>query len=125
MLETWTSGRVLRGERLEFTKYAARIEVRISHKLEYLDSFNLEPQKANLNGLGALEGHDYIASGFFVGQQSELSKLEHVSTGLTANNHLWLRASAKNAPDLDRNIINARDTLRAALFGAGKLEMRR
>ena len=125
MLETWTSGRILRGERLKFAKYAARTEVRINQKLEYLDSFNLEPQKANLNGLGALEGHDYIASGFFVGQQSELPKLEHVSTGLTANNNLWLRAVAKNAPDLDRNIINARDTLRAALFGAGKLEMRR
>jgi urease accessory protein len=125
MLETWTTGRVLRGERLEFTKYASKTSVRIDNKLEYLDSFTLEPESSNLNAIGALEGHDYIASGFFVGANSELPKLEGVSTGFTTGNHLWLRAIAKNAPDLDRRISQARDTIRTALFGAGKLETRR
>ena len=125
MLETWTTGRVLRGERLEFTRYASRTSIRINQKLEYLDSFDLAPRKANLNAIGALEGHDYIASGIFVGRNSELPKLEHVSTGFTMNNNVWLRAVAKNAPEIDRNITNARDTIRAALFGAGKLELRR
>jgi urease accessory protein len=125
MLETWTTGRVLRGERLEFTRYASRTSVRINNKLEYLDSFTLEPASSNLNALGALEGHDYIASGLFVGNHSPLPEFEGVSTGLTANNHLWLRAVAKNAPDLDRSIFHARDAIRAALFGVGKLELRR
>ncbi len=125
MLETWTTGRVLRGERLEFTKYASKTSVRINNKLEYLDSFTLEPSSQNLNALGALESHDYLASGFFVGNQSVLPELDGVSTGFTAGNHLWLRALAKNAPEIDRNIVKARDTIRSALFGVGKLELRR
>jgi urease accessory protein len=125
MLETWTTGRVLRGERLEFGRYASRTSVQINNKLEYLDSFMLEPANSNLNALGALECHDYLASGFFVGNTATLPKLEGVSTGFTAGNHLWLRAVAKNAPDLDRNVTQARDAVRAALFDAGKLEMRR
>jgi urease accessory protein len=125
MLETWTTGRVLRGERLEFTKYASKTSVRIDNKLEYLDSFTLEPSSQNLNALGVLECHDYIASGFFVGNTETLPQLEGVTTGFTAGNHLWLRASAKNAPDLDRRITQARDAIRAALFEANKLELRR
>ena len=125
MLETWTTGRVLRGERLEFTKYASKTSVRIDQKLEYLDSFTLEPENQNLNALGALEGHDYLANGFFVGNTSTLPRLEDVTTGFTAGNHLWLRAVATNAPDLDRRIVQARDAIRAALFDAGKLEIRR
>ncbi len=125
MLETWTTGRVLRGERLEFTRYASKSSVRIDDKLEYLDSFTLEPANQNLNALGVLEGRDYLANGFFVGNAASLPELENVSTGFTAGNHLWLRAVAKNAPDLDRNIVKARDEIRAALFGAGKLELRR
>jgi urease accessory protein UreH len=116
---------VLRGERLEFTKFASKTSVRIDHKLEYLDSFMLEPSSQNLNALGALEGHDYLASGFFVGNHSALPELEGVSMGFTAGNHLWLRAIAKNAPEIDRNITQARDTIRGVLFGAGKLELRR
>jgi urease accessory protein len=125
MLETWTTGRVLRGERLEFTRYASKTSVWIDNKLEYLDSFTLEPASSNLNAIGALEGHDYLASGFFVGVNTELPKFEGVSAGFTAGNHLWLRALATNAPDLDRRIVQARDVIRGALFGAGKLELRR
>jgi urease accessory protein len=125
MLETWTTGRVLRGERLEFTKYASKTSVRIDNKLEYLDSFTLEPSSQNLNALGALEGHDYLASGFFVGNTVMLPELESVTTGFTAGSHLWLRALATNAPEIDRNITKARDAIRAALFDAGKLELRR
>ena len=125
MLETWTTGRVLRGERLEFTKYVSKTSVWIANKLEYLDSFTLEPAHQNLNVIGALEGHDYLANGFFVGNMASLPELEGVSTGFTTGNHLWLRALATNAPELDRNIIQARDAIRGALFGAGKLEMRR
>jgi urease accessory protein len=125
MLETWTTGRVLRGERLRFTRYASKTLVWVDSKLEYLDSFTLEPENQDLNALGALEGHDYLASGFFVGNHSPLPKLEGVSTGFTVGNHLWLRALATNAPDLDRRIVQARNTIRVALFGAGKLEMRR
>lgn len=125
MLETWTTGRVLRGERLGFTTYASKTSIRIDHKLEYLDSFRLEPENQDLNALGALEGHDYLASGFFVGNHSALPKLEGVSTGFTVGNQLWLRAVAKNAPELDRNITQARDVIRGALFDAGKLESRR
>jgi urease accessory protein len=125
MLETWTTGRVLRGERLEFTCYTSKTSVRIDNKLEYLDSFTLEPKNQNLNALGALEGHDYLANGFFVGNTAMLTELEGISMGFTAGNHLWLRALAKNAPDLDRNIIQARDAIREALFEAGKLELRR
>ncbi len=125
ILETWTTGRVLRGERLGFTKYASKTSVRINQKLEYLDSFALEPSSQNLNALGALEGHDYLANGFFVGNMATLPELQGVSMGFTAGHHLWLRAVAKNAPDLDRNIAKARDAIRAVLFDAGKLELRR
>jgi urease accessory protein len=125
MLETWTTGRILRGERLEFMRYASKTSVRIDNKLEYLDSFTLEPSSQNLNALGVLEGHDYLANGFFVGNAATLPELEGVTTSFTAGNHLWLRTLAKNAPDLDRRIFQARDTIRAALFDAGKLKLRR
>jgi urease accessory protein len=102
LLESWTTGRVLHGERLTFRKYASTTEVRIAGKLEYLDAFRLEPKRMNLNALGALENHDYIASGVFVGQQPVSLESPDAALGLTAAGHVYFRSSARTGLMLER-----------------------
>ena len=107
LLESWTTGRVLHGERLAFRKYASRTEVRIAGKLEYLDAFKLEPIRMNLNALGVLENHDCIASGVFIGQ--DLLRPDSVlspdgALGLTAAGHVYFRACVQSGLALDHFI---------------------
>lgn len=117
LLESWTTGRVLHGERLAFRRYASRTEVRVNRELVYLDAFKLEPNRMNLNVLGALEGHDYIASSVFVGRQPALLESSDAALGLTAAGHVYIRASARSGPELDQVMVQARDQLRLDLFG--------
>jgi urease accessory protein len=112
LLESWTTGRVLHGERLAFCKYASRTEVRVAGKLEYLDAFKLEPHNTNLKALGALEGHDYIASGVFVGRQPLSLESSDAALGLTAAGHVYFRAGARTGLELDQVMLQTRDLLR-------------
>jgi urease accessory protein len=118
LLESWTTGRVLHGERLEFRKYASRIEVRVDKKLKYLDAFSLEPHSMHLNALGVLEGHDYIASGVFVGHKPVSLESSDATLGLTSTGHVYIRVSAPSGPELDQVMVRNRDQLRLDRFGA-------
>jgi urease accessory protein len=102
LLESWTTGRILHGERLAFRKYASRTEVHVNEKLEYLDAFKLKPHCMNLDALGVLEGHDYIASGVFVGRQPVSLESPDAALGLTSAGHTYFRASTRSGPELDR-----------------------
>jgi urease accessory protein len=117
LLESWTTGRVLHGERLAFRKYASRTEIRVNAILEYLDAFTLEPDRMNLNVLGVLEGHDYIASGVYVGRQPVSLESSNASLGLTAAGHVYLRTAARSGPELDQVMVRTRDQLRLNVFG--------
>jgi urease accessory protein len=117
LLESWTTGRILHGERLAFRKYASRTEVCVNEKLEYLDAFKLEPDRMNLNVLGVLEGRDYIASGVFVGRQPASLESSDATLGLTAAGHVYVRAGARSGPELDQIMVRIRDQLRLNVFG--------
>ena len=100
-----------RGERLQFRRYASRLEVRVDGRFEYRDALDLEPARMNLNALGALEGCDYAASGVLVnpGCANTTSLDPNVASGRTAAGHLWVRALAQSGPELDRIIAGTRD----------------
>jgi urease accessory protein len=117
LLESWTTGRVLHGERLEFRKYGSRTEVCVNGKLEYLDAFSLEPARMNLIALGILENHDYLTSGVFVGRQPASLESSDAALGLTAAGHVYFRANARSGPELDQVMVRTRDQLRLDLFG--------
>jgi urease accessory protein len=112
LLESWMAGRILHGERLAFRKYCSRTEIRVNKKLEYLDAFSLEPARMNLNAHGALEGHDYTASGVFVGRHPEAFKSmsSDAAFGLTASGHAYFRATAPSGPALDRIVFGLRSS---------------
>jgi urease accessory protein len=114
LLESWTTGRVLHGERLAFRRYASRTEIRVNKKLEYLDAFSLEPARMNLNVLGALEHHDYVASGVFVGRQPLLLESSDAVFGLTAAGHVYFRANAQSGPKLDQMTSGVFNQLRSS-----------
>jgi urease accessory protein len=116
LLESWTTGRVLHGERLAFRRYASRTEIRVNKKLEYLDAFSLEPARMNLNVLGALEGHDYVAGGVFVGRQPASFESSDTALGLTAAGHVYVRANARSGPELDQVMMRTRNQLRLNVF---------
>jgi urease accessory protein len=124
LLESWTTGRVLHGERLVFRKYVSRTEVRVNGKLEYLDAFTLEPHRINLNALGALEGHDYIASGVFVGRKPASLESFDALLGLTAADHVYVRTCARSGPELDQVMLRTRNQLRLSVFATTVLPRR-
>jgi urease accessory protein len=124
LLESWTTGRVLHGERLAFRQYASRTEIRVNKKLEYLDAFKLEPARMNLNALGVLKGRDYIASGVFVGRQPASLESSDATLGLTAAGHVYVRANARSGPEIDQVMVRTRDQLRLDLFGTTVFQQR-
>lgn len=67
ILETWGTGRSVRGEHLAFRKISSRTAVCIEGEVVYADATELEPTRCNVSGTGVLDGHRYVASGFWYG----------------------------------------------------------
>jgi urease accessory protein len=125
--ETVASGRVMRGERLAFHEYSSRIEVWRDSRRLYLDQVRLVPgEHSRAPGIwGTL---DYAASGVWVGG-GELSDWPaapgRLATGRSAGGAIWLRSAAARGPELDADLNAAREQIRARLFGAAPLQIRR
>lgn len=131
LTETLASGRVHSGERLAFAEYASRVEVWQGGRRVYLDRQRLCPGD-HTRAPGVWGNHDYAASGVWVGPgRADLPPEAWpavpglLACGESAGGAVWLRASAARGLDLDRHVLAARDHLRARLFGAEPLRVRR
>ena len=128
MTETLAAGRVAMGERLKFERYRSSVEVQRAGRRVYLDRLDLQPGAQHLDAPGLLGGRAYSASGVWVGDTpgSEFPAVPGVlASGLGGSGAIWLRAAAHRGPDLDVALAGARQAVRAGLFGAGPLQVRR
>ena len=67
LLESWATGRTSRGEYLQFRSISARTQVSVDGSPAYADAMELAPATHDVAGAGVLEGHRYVASGFWHG----------------------------------------------------------
>lgn len=65
ILETWGTGRSLRGEHLAFRRISSRTMMSVDGNIVYADATELEPRLRDVAGTGVLEGYRYVASGFW------------------------------------------------------------
>jgi urease accessory protein len=65
ILETWGTGRSVRGEHLAFRRISSRTTMSVDGNIVYADAIELEPRLHDVAGTGVLEGYRYIASGFW------------------------------------------------------------
>ncbi|GGR93606.1 urease accessory protein UreD [Deinococcus sedimenti] len=127
LTETLASGRVQTGERLAFHSVESRVQVRVAGRRVYLDRQRLIPG-LDAGAPGVWGGHDYQASGVFVGGAPPASLPGvpgRLASGVSAGGAVWLRGVARRGPDLDAALHAAREELRLALWGAAPLRVRR
>ncbi|AWN24159.1 urease accessory protein [Deinococcus irradiatisoli] len=125
--ETLASGRVHRGERLVFAEYRSQVEVWRGGQRLYLDQWRLNPGEQT-RAPGTWGQLDYAASGVWVGGgtvQRYPAVPGRLATGESAGGAVWLRAASARGPQLDADLNLAREQLRAQLFGAKPLQVRR
>ena len=128
MTETLAVGRVAMGERLKFVRYRSVVEVWRAGRRVSLDRLDLQPRRQALDAPGLLGERAYSASGVWVGNTpgSDFPAVPGVlASGLNAAGAIWLRAAAHRGPDLDAALNQVRETIRARVFGAGPLQVRR
>ncbi len=128
LTETLAAGRVAMGERLKFGRYRSQTEVWQAGRRVSLDRVDLRPAEQHLESPGLLGAHAYSASGVWVGGRPMTAY--PAAPGLLACGHnaagaVWLRATAQGGPDLDAALLQAREAIRAGMFGAAPLRVRR
>jgi urease accessory protein len=69
LLDWFTSGRVARGERWEFSRFASRNEVRVDSRCVFLDSLLLSPDDGELGSTHRLGRFNCLATLLIVGPQ--------------------------------------------------------
>ena len=128
LLETLATGRVAMGERLKFGRYRSWVEVWQGGRRVYLDRVDVQPDLHDPTAPGVLGGRDYSASGVWTasGQLDTFPAVPGLlACGQNVHGAVWLRATAKGGPDLDAAVGQAREALRAQVFGAAPLQIRR
>ena len=128
LCETLATGRVAMGERLRFGRYRSQVEVRRGGRTVYLDRVDLCPTEQPLDSPGLLGKKNYSAAGVWVGEGvpgAFPAVPGELASGLNSAGAVWLRAATERGSDLDRLLGQARESLRAALFGAKPLQVRR
>lgn len=126
--ETLAAGRVAMGERWQFERYRSAVEVWQAERRVYLDRLDLQPGASSLDAPGVLGHRAYSASGVWVGATTPSdfpARPGVLASGMNGSGAVWLRAAAHRGPDLDVSLAGARGQLRAALFHAEPLQIRR
>lgn len=109
MLEMWSMGRVHRHEVFRFTDIWSRTKVSIDGDPVYRDTISLRPAQFDIDGPGMLEGHCYLASGYWywddpLEHQDISSEVLELVTGRPTNGHLYLRCLATDGVQLRREV---------------------
>ena len=103
------------------------MQVSTAGRRVYLDRQRLVPDSLT-RAPGVWGGHDYQASGVFVGGPvpADLPGPPGVlASGISAGGAVWLRGVAPRGPDLDRALLGACESLRRQLWGAPPVQVRR
>ena len=108
-LDTWAMGRTLRHEYLRFRRLSSRTSVHLSGDPVYLDGIDLEPTAANLSGTGVLDGHRYIASGYWYGVAGEPGDAPRcggvlMALGRSGSEQMYVRALASDGFQLGESL---------------------
>lgn len=101
MLELWAMGRIERGEYLAFRRLSSRARVVLGDRPCYLDAIEFSPDRAHLAGWGVLDGHRYVASGYW--RWEAAAPAEDIAgpdvvlvSGVSAPGHLYARGLARD-----------------------------
>ena len=113
LLETWAMGRTSRGECLQFRSISARTLVSVDGLPAYADAMELAPAAHDVAGAGVLEGHRYVASGFWHGAtlaaDNPLAAPEGtlVAMGQSRPEQVYLRALSMDGYALSETVQDA------------------
>jgi urease accessory protein len=113
ILESWSTGRISRGEHLRFRRISSRTTIDVDGAPAYADALELEPTQANLAGMGILENYRYVASGCWHGASLDPEPAEprsaHVmaAMGQTTPEQVYLRALAMDGYQLGEELQRA------------------
>jgi urease accessory protein len=130
LLETWGMGRSVRGEHLAFRRISSRTTMTVDDDVVYADATELEPATDNINGAGVLEGHRYIASGFWhnvtLGENACLTAADDVLSafGHSSPQSVYVRALAMDGSAMAETTSDAVRIVNAA-WGLPAIPLRR
>lgn len=130
LTESLATGRVHMGERLQFEEYRSQVQVWQDGRRSYLDRQHLQPGDYTRSP-GILSAADYVASGVWVAPRITPERIEitagrpPMAVGMSRGGAVWLRAAAPASLELDRAVKQATQRLRAHLFQATPLHLRR
>lgn len=119
MLEQWAMGRIERGEYLLFRRLSSRTRVAVGGVPCYADALELRPREAPPAGWGMLEGHRYVASGYWcwdaAPNQRDVARPDLLLvSGVPPHGHCYLRALAQDGAVMRSALREFLATQRAA-----------
>lgn len=130
ILECWAAGRQTRGEYLRFRRLSSRTTVTLNDQPAFADALEIDTTSNLAAGAGILEGHRYLASGFWHGVPPDAPIALPASDALMAfgrspaPDQMFLRALARDGFAMSGLLQSAVDVINAA-WGCEWIPMRR
>jgi urease accessory protein UreH len=130
ILECWATGRQSRGEYLRFRHLSSRTIVSLNGQPAFADALDIDGTSNLAAGSGILEGHRYVASGFWHGVPADASIALTTTDALLAfgrsasPDHVFLRALAHDSFVMSGLLQSAVDVISGA-WGLEPIPMRR
>jgi urease accessory protein len=104
LVETWAMGRKQCGEYLQFRRLRSETRVDVGGSPVYADVIDLQPEAFDAAATGVLDGHRYLASGFWYGATLPSSMPDHrgvlMAFGQATPDQVYLRALADDGYEL-------------------------
>lgn len=136
--ECFASGRIGHGERFSYLELNARTDIHYRGRLVARDTVRLAPRDRDPRSVGALGGHDYVASMLVVAPGHDLSglvsdvhdaldstpELVGAASALPDDIGISIRLVAHRAPPLHRVHRELHNTVRRRVLGLGPLNPR-
>lgn len=130
IVECWATGRQARSEYLRFRRLSSRTIVTLSDQPAFADALEIDTTSNLAAGAGILEGHRYLASGFWHGVPPDASIALPASDALlafgrsAAPDQTFLRALAHDGFAMSSLLQSAVDVINAA-WGLEPIPIRR
>jgi len=120
IVECWATGRHTRGEYLRFRHLSSRTIVTVNGQPAFVDAIEIDGNSSLAASAGILEGHQYVASGFWHGVPPDASIALTATDALTAfgrsstPDQVFLRTLAHDGFEMGRLIQSAVDVINTA-----------
>ena len=130
ILESWAMGRHSRGEHLRFRHLSSRTIVTVGEQPAFADALEIQPGVIDAAAMGILEGHRYVASGFWHGVPENASLATTSTSALMAFDRgtfpdsVFLRALATDGYEMVTTLQSAIDAIGMA-WGCKPIPLRR